>query len=966
MIHISKESKEENEDKENSELIDFSKIKKIFHYKHLNLVILLVLLIIPILLTVYIRLQPQYLPATDNWAINSVHNYYKNSITQQINSQYPNLPQQQKDSLVNDQFNAFLKTNKDQMDTQITETSNYFKTGFQYTENGHTYTFLGDLDSYFYLRQSRNIQDKGMVCDAVIDGRCRDTYKIAPLGDDAVPSMHPYGIFYFYKLAHVFDSKINLMQSAFLIPTILAVITTIAAFFIGRRLMNTAAGFFAAMFVSLSPMFITRTLGSDTDIWNIMFPLVIVWLMLEAFHAKKTWQIITYSALTGLGMGLFSFAWGGWWYIFDFIIAALISYIVILLVKNYIKHKKIGSLMSHELKITGLIFVTIIVSTIIFVSAMSSFDAFKNVIAEPLGRTQTLKFATNADLWPNVLTTVAELNEASIGTIINQTAFGINIFFALALLGTIFILIKKDPGLKEYLLIGFSAILFLFLTSQTGLNLSTITYLIIMITPVGIAILFFIIDKETETSLEKLDIKPALLFTIWFVGMIFASTRGVRFILLLTPVFGISIGLALGYVYKLVSRFFTNSMKIKENLSKIIVFCLLLLILIIPIQAGISSGNNFVPSMTKGWWDSLTKIREDSKPDAIINSWWDFGHWFKYVADRRVTLDGASQNHPNAHWLGKILQTNNEKESVAILRMLDCGSNSFFEKINEKYKDTEISQNIVAKTILMDKNNATNYLKSLGFENTEEIIKLSHCDPPENYFITSGDMVGKAGVWAHFGLWDFDKSFIINHVRPKSLSEGTAILKERFNYSDEESARIYYEVQALQTDREINDWISPWPGYATGSTFNCPEKEGIVQCNLNMAIANNGQTTTVIERVIINATKPESSQMIIAFYDQTGRKLQETAGSFYELVILENATKKYRSENASIGLSLLISVEKQENLTTYKGLISDPLLIDSTFTKLFYLDGKNMKQFEKFHDTTDITGTRIIIWKVKW
>lgn len=964
-MHISRENNDkEKEQTDESVSIDFSKIKNIFQSKYINLVFFIALLIIPIFLTIYIRVQPQYLPATEDWATNSVYNYYKNGIAQQVYAQYPNLPQQQRDVLIEEQFNQYLKTDTGQLDAQITETANYFKTGFQYTENGNTYTFLGDLDSYFYLRQVRNIQDKGMVCDDIIDGKCRDTYKIAPLGDDAVASMHPYGIFYFYKIAHMFNPKINLMQSAFLIPTLIAIIATIAAFFIGRRLMNTAAGFFAAMFVSLSPMFITRTLGSDTDIWNVMFPLVIVWVVLEAFYAHKTWQKIVYSSITGLLTGLFSFAWGGWWYVFDIIIAAMISYIIILLVKNYIKHRKISHLISSELKTTGIIFVTIILSTILFVSTISSFSAFVNVIAEPIGRTQTLKFATNADLWPNVLTTVAELNEASIDTIINQTAFGMGILFALSLLGIIFILIKKNPGLKEYLLIVFSAVLFIFLTSQSGLGLGMITYLIILAIPIAIAILFFIIDKDTEISHEKIDIKPALLFTIWFIGTIFASTRGVRFILLLTPVFGISIGIAIGYIYKYLVKLFT-SMKITEVISKVIVFSILFLILIIPIQAGMSAGKNFVPSMTKGWWDALTKIREESKPDAIINSWWDFGHWFKYVSDRRVTLDGASQNHPNAHWLGKILQSNNEKESVAILRMLDCGSNSFFEKINEKYMDTEISQNVVKDVILMDKNNATSYLKNLGFENAEEIIKLSHCDPPENYFITSEDMVGKAGVWAHFGLWDFDRAFIINEVRPKSLSEGAALLKSRFNYSNEDATRIYYEVQALQTDREINDWISPWPSYA-GGLIGCQESSGLVQCKINMAIGNNGQTTTVIDRAIINVTRPENSEMILAFYDQTGRKLQETSGSFNELVIIDNTTKKYKSTNASLSLAMLLNVDRQGNQTSYSALIADPLLIDSTFTKLFFLDGKNMNSFEKFYDTTDITGTRIIIWKVKW
>ncbi len=49
--------------------------------------------------------------------------------------------------------------------------------------------------------------------------------------------------------------------------------------------------------------------------------------------------------------------------------------------------------------------------------------------------------------------------------------------------------------------------------------------------------------------------------------------------------------------------------------------------------------------------------------------------------------------------MGKLLQTDNTEESYGILRMINCGSNTAFEKINEKFKDTEISENIVKTTI---------------------------------------------------------------------------------------------------------------------------------------------------------------------------------------------------------------------------------------------------------------------------
>lgn len=950
--------------------LDFSGIKNFFNSKYVKKAFFILLLIIPILLTIYIRIQPQYLAATDNIAVSSVENYYKNMISQQVNAQYPNLPLAQRNKLVEEQLVTFKKTNAEQLEQQIKQTSEYFKSGFQYEENGIKHTFLGDLDSYYYLRQARNIKEKGSVCDKIEDNKCVDSHMLAPLGADAGPSMHPYATFFLYKFVNIFNKNFNLMDAAFLLPTILAIIAAIAAFFIGRRLMNDVAGFFAAMFIATSPILLSRSLGSDTDIWNVMFPLLIIWIIIESYEAKNSFLKYFFAGLAGLFTAFFNFAWGGWWYIFDFITLSFIGFLVFLAIKDYLKHKHLKNVFK-EIKGPLFSFIIYFFSTFIFITLIYDVSTFLSAFTSPLELAGTLKIAAHSNLWPNVYTTVAELNEINLATAISQVSYGLKYLFVLSLFGILLLLIRKTPDLKEYILIVSSGILFLALTSQWGLSLNIKIYLVLLSIPFLIALLF-LLKEDTHKSA---DIKISMIILLWYLGMIYASVKGVRFTLLLVPTFSIAIGIAIGYIYQYLVSIGKNTLKINENISKAVSFILLLLILITPVQAGFSVGRTYMPSMTKGWWDALSEIREKSAPDAIINSWWDFGHWFKYVADRRVTLDGASQNHPNAHWLGRALQTNDEKETIAILRMLDCGSNTFFEKINEKYNDTEKSQNVVKKAIMMEKDEAKKYLEELGFNS--EIIKYSHCNPPENYFITSGDMVGKAAVWAHFGLWDFDRAYIINEVRPKKLSEAITILKERFNYTDSEATKIYYEVQALQTDRQMNDWIAPWPNYA-GNIVRCEENNinnktlntsinntETITCRFNMGISNNGQVITVIDRAIVNKKEPEKTELIISFYDTTGRKLQETKGSFSELVIMDNKTKKYKSTNASISLGMLLSIDGNEE-KTYTALIADPLLLDSTFTKLFFLNGKNMNQFEKFYDTTDITGTRIIVWKVKW
>ena len=972
---------------------DFSKIKRLFSVSSIkkNSVLLLFLLVlIPVVLTVYIRVQPQYLHVTESWAANSVNNYYRSQIAQQINSQYPNLPQANKDTLINQQLDAFLKSNTDNIQQQIKSTGAYFKSGFQYQENNVTYTFLGDLDSYFFLRYARNLLNKGMYCDEIRDGQCWDNHMFAPVGIQTTPSMHPYGMFYLYKFLHLINPTINLMQAAFLLPTFLAVLAAIAAFFVGRRIMNTTGGFFAAMFLALSPMFLSRTLGSDTDIWNIMFPIIILWVFLEAFEAKSFVKKSILAAVAGLLNGISSFAWGGWWYIFDIIIASLIIYLVFTFAKNYFKHKSFKKVIGEELRPAVIILVILIISSLVFVSLFTSFGTFKLALSDPITRSTVAKEAAHADYWPNIQTTVAEMNEAGIDTIISQAAFGKNIFFGLALLGIIFTLVSKKPSLKEYFIILGSAFLYLIMVSKAGLSLATRSiylYLFVLMIPVAIAVLILLFEKRDSGAKdsgesEGVDIKPALLLLIWFVGMIFAGTKGVRFILLLIPAFAVAIGVAIGYIYQYLSSMISKEFKITPLITKIAIFILLCLILIMPLRAGIATGESFVPSMTKGWWDSLTQIRVESSPDAIINSWWDFGHWFKYVADRRVTVDGSGQDYQLAHWMGTILVTDDEHQAINTIRMLDCGSReTYITLLNATNNDVLLAVNLTKTIIMQSKSDARKTLEKAGVssEAIEATLNYSFCTPPEHFLITSGDMIGKAGVWAHFGYWDFNKAYMIREVRPKDPDEGIKLLTEKFGYTEDQASIIYYELQSLDSDRAMNDWISPWPNYLIGNWIGCQKVNATQQtgndtnstnatkvkeflaCPINSVISDTTNGKTVLELAAIDLEDYYNSSLVLGAYDTTGYKRGAGSAIPSEFVLFFNDTiKTVKMENVTFPYAVLIDMVNNQLL------ITDPLLSESLFTKLFYFDGRYTTHFEKFSDTSDITGSRIIVWKVKW
>jgi len=552
-------------------------------------------------------------------------------------------------------------------------------------------------------------------------------------------------------------------------------------------------------------------------------------------------------------------------------------------------------------------------------------------------------------------------------SVVGQLAFGINVLFSLSLLGVIFTLIRKQPRFIDYMLVLFSAIVFLYLISASALNMNPILYIIIMLIPMIAAFFMLIRSKD-----EHLDVKIPLLLTIWFAGATFISIRGgVRFIVLLTPVFAISLGVAVGYLHQYFSRIFHKEIRMPLAISGIVVFLLLCLMLISPISQAVDAAKTYEPSITSGWLSSLNKINAESSPDAIINSWWDFGHWFKYYAKRRVTADGATQVLPQTQWLGMVLQSSDENQSIAILRMLDCGANKAFEEVDKKYNDTDISKKIVDKLIMMNQSGGTGYLRSLGYDDGQikDILGLTDCNPPEDYFITSEDMVGKAGVWGHFGLWDFDKAYIISNLRSESLDKAVAVMKDRWNYSDDFATKTYYDVEALQSDTDMNNWIAPWPGYVTQNLVDCPESKGTLSCNIGVGIGSDQSGIIVLDGAVIDINDLAKNRAYIGFYDSTTKsRLHQSLAEFKDVTVynVDGTVEKYVSNNSTLSLSLVLMQNITNDTVTYKGLVAEPSLANSLFTRLFFLDGMGTIHFEKFSEVKDITGQRIIIWKVKW
>ncbi len=120
------------------------------------------LILVAVFFSTFLRMYPADLPVTDEWAESSVHNYYKNQIERQVSQQYPNLPAENKQALINDNLNELLKSRKDEVEAQIKGTADQFRSRLQYTaENGKEYTYLLAIDPWLWYGYGKNYLECG-------------------------------------------------------------------------------------------------------------------------------------------------------------------------------------------------------------------------------------------------------------------------------------------------------------------------------------------------------------------------------------------------------------------------------------------------------------------------------------------------------------------------------------------------------------------------------------------------------------------------------------------------------------------------------------------------------------------------------------------------------------------------------------------------------------------------------------
>jgi dolichyl-diphosphooligosaccharide--protein glycosyltransferase len=683
---------------------------------------------------------------------------------------------------------------------------------------------------------------------------------------------------------------------------------------------------------------------------------------------KKIWSEIA-AGLAGLFIVIYSVAWNSSWYLFLVLLPGLLGAIAIKAMHKIIQHKKIGKQLLFEAKETSILTGLFILSSWIFSILLTPSNIFSQIWKGLTSSYGAVASIQAGNIWPNVLSSVAELNPASFSSIIGSV--GGRLIFTISILGLMLAAINFSTIKKEYrsygayILFGGFIWLLLFIARFSGglnnlqskligiSNNNPALFLILFALPIIISSIgnIFLTTKTNNNWFVVITL------TTWILGTMFMSFNGVRFILLLAPGFVIAFGFGLYQISKFIEEELLPLADIKkERMQKRISFALMLilfLVIFVPANASAQAQvKGAVPNFDDEWYTAMQNIKEDSQQDAIITSWWDFGHYFIAMSERGATFDGATQGTPRAHWVGRLFMENDEAKSKDMLRMLVCGGNQAFDKMMTYSQDSTngvLVNKIIYDTFGVPLNQKAAVLEankyfSFSEAEIEDIMTSLACEqPPENYVITSGDMIGKAGVWAHWGSWNFSRKYVLDNYQSMSVEEIASSIDEDQTAVQQlveelELIDVRSRVENIKRNDLLNQWLAPYPNYAPvqGNYFvNCVEQNQTVYCPTGFDF------------------NLETGEINVAPQVGVGVK---------NVVLIQNETITDYIQDSNAEFDVVI----QQTANGYRSMLAQAPLGGSLFTKLYYLDGVGTESFELFDDRTSITGNRIRTWKVNW
>lgn len=705
-----------------------------------NLLTGLFLIAFSISVNIFLRLGTFFLPGIDAKARLQVYNTSKDKISSKVKALYPDISQEDNRDITEDLFRLQLKKDKAVVQESIRNISRELK-DFWLDEEGWPY--LLETDSYRWYRRINNFLNTGRFGSAGHNNKEYDALMSAPFADGQIEplKLHFYTGAYFHKFLRLFDKRIALFHSLAVMPVILSVFMVLIIFSVCSLMgLSWWAGCAASLLIGLSRTLLFRSsLGwFDTDIYNIIFPLFVLFCAANSFRSDRFPKL--WLCMAAVVTGIYSSFWSVWWFIFYLLVPVIFF-------------MKLSSVFSNDkpalpdgLKKTIFFTGVYLVVTYISVFFFSGIEAVKLSLSDPFMCFSLRENATLGGFWPAVSSNISELRKGDINLIFGNIG---GIIVALSVLFSLFV--------------------------------------------------FYVLKRNAAQSSARRFL--FLVLSLWLFVMFFLTFFASRFIIFLVVPVGFLFGACLDFMKEFAESLKKKSGFLNRLDSKVCAVLLNSLFLSIPLRPLAGYSEPKVPSLINdSLWEVMLKVKDITPENAIINANWQYGDWIMSIGERRTLICPAYQHSPVNYWILRVLISVDEKEAVGILRMLNSGGNRAFDELVKIMGDDKFSAiRILNQLILLNESAGRNLLAKYTLDNSaiDSVLKYMYKPYPDAYMFIHSELLDVVkNVWMT-GSWDFDKLDLYQKFNSVDKDGFLRHAKEKLGYSDEQARHSYDTLSVL-------------------------------------------------------------------------------------------------------------------------------------------------------------------------
>lgn len=836
-----------------------------------------------------------------------------------------------------------------------------FREGFTFEgDDGERHVYLGDEDGYYWLKLAKSTLARGTVCDRVEQGECIDALANAPVGQaiEYTVSPHVYLIAALHRFMTWLRPGFPLSSSSMLVPLILSALVVIPAFLIAKGVSNRLGGLTAALLLSFNSLAFVRGSYSDDDIWIVVLPVLSMGLITAAFERREWSARILLSGLGGVTLAVLAAAWKGWplfalYTVGGFLALAAWAVLAALAARARGQPGSYGLARSAGLCLVATVAGFAAVGWLIGIHI--DFGVITGGISSVIGHASSTSRPINTAPMPSVFHSVAELravDAASLQRSVGPVASGLGLLgYALAL---------WSPRGRQGRLVLPLLVIIPAAAALLGLDGGTRA-------PVLAILIFLGIAAAIGSSLggsppTGRTAATGILGLAWLGAALWMSFEGDRYIILAIAPLSVSAGVSLGRVASAVTALGLARVPLARGAGVVVAAGFAAAALGPVTIGGLKEAIAYTPSINAAWTAGFAAIRAQSSNDAIIDIWWDYGHWAKYYTERAVVLDGALLQSSSVHWMAHALAAASDNEAIGWLRLMNCGTVADpdggpparpYDMLMRWSADPGLAFRSMTELSRLTREQAAGFLHRSGLPDARAaaLLETAYCTPPQSYLVLTTDLFYTQG-WLTFGLWNPGLAHIVELARRYTADEALPVIEQKYGLP-EAAARTYYtQASRVRTEKDRISFAASEAQFWSKDWQPCVPDGEALHCTLDVGDREAGP---YLQDVLADPDNPEQTRIRIVA--RPGAAAIEATPALVD-VARPDRLQDVPLSGATTGLAVLIDPDQK------RAFVGTPELVRSTLVRLALLDGRYSPGFQKIYDQLGIDGRRVTVWRI--